>query len=477
MYGYAHYNLADVIVSIHKETMANIAEYAAFFRNENSATLLRYMDKYLYQYLYISIYNTRFGDLVPIILANAFQLNLILSKGVNSTDMQKVKVECRSPDTSRYVVLQKCPDHYNGIVKKQFPSVVAIRHEDDFCKLSLSNDYRVQRNVILHNEHADPTYSSGDNVNKILPDQSSHTHSSAIKRHERADMHGPDYTNPNRALNICSWNINGPTQTNLSDDVLGKFLTKFDIILLSETWSSEGDNFELCGYTFYNYPRQLRNQKAKRGSGGLGIFVWNDIANVVTCVKYTKDIIAWIKLDKDYFGLETETYIANIYCVPAGSTYPIDDPFDILLHDLSQLPGPWQILVCGDYNTRTGTVNDYMIHDISGSNGDLERLLLPNDIGRTANAKDETIIGMHSLNLLNRYSEDKSPINSHGKRLIELCITCRLLVLSGRLGSDKGIGAFTRIDTTGTSVVDYTIGSPQLFAISSNFFIHGKFPE
>ena len=136
---------------------------------------------------------------------------------------------------------------------------------------------------------------------------------------------------------------------------------------------------------------------------------------------------------------------------------------------LSQLPEPWQILVCGDYNARTGTFNGYMIHGISGNNGDLKHLLLPNDIDRTANVKDEMIIEMHSLNLLNRsYSEDKSPINSHGRRLIELCITCRLLIINGKLGSDKGIGAFTRIDTTGMSVVDYMIGSPQLFAVSSN---------
>ena len=52
-----------------------------------------------------------------------------------------------------------------------------------------------------------------------------------------------------------------------------------------------------------------------------------------------------------------------------------------------------------------------------------------------------------------------------------------LLYLNGRLGSDRGIGAFTRIDTTGTSVVDYIIGSPQLFAVTSNFYIHGKFTE
>ena len=139
---------------------------------------------------------------------------------------------------------------------------------------------------------------------------------------------------------------------------------------------------------------------------------------------YTKDIIAWVQLDKYIFGLETDTYIANIYGVPAGSTHLIDDPFDILLHDLSQLSAPCQILVCGDYNARTGTVDDYMIHDWSGSNGDLEHLLLRNDIGLIANVQDEMIGEMHSLNFLNKHSEDKSPINSHSRRLIEMCITC-----------------------------------------------------
>ena len=51
------------------------------------------------------------------------------------------------------------------------------------------------------------------------------------------------------------------------------------------------------------------------------------------------------------------------------------------------------------------------------------------------------------------------------------------MIINGRLGSDKGIEAFTRIDTTGTNVVDYMIGSPQVFAVASNFSIHGKFPE
>ena len=105
-------------------------------------------------------------------------------------------------------------------------------------------------------------------------------------------------------LKICSWNINGQSQFKLSDDVLGKFFTRFDIILLCETWTDEESKFELKGFTFYNYPRKILHQNAKRSSSGLGIFVRNDIARGVTFLKHNKDIITLIKLDKDYFRLK-----------------------------------------------------------------------------------------------------------------------------------------------------------------------------
>ena len=132
-------------------------------------------------------------------------------------------------------------------------------------------------------------------------------------------------------------------------DVLGIFLLRYDIILLCETWISEDSKYELNGFKYYNYPRKIMHQNAKRSSGGLGIFVRKNIAQGVTVLKHTKGITAWIKLDKDFFGLTTDThmytytcirytYVGSVYCVAAGSTHLIDDPFDILLQDISQLP-------------------------------------------------------------------------------------------------------------------------------------------
>ena len=50
-------------------------------------------------------------------------------------------------------------------------------------------------------------------------------------------------------------------------------------------------------------------------------------------------------------------------------------------------------------------------------------------------------------------------------------------MLNGRYSSDKNIGHFTRSDTTGNSVVDYTLINVNDFNILSNFQIGNKMPE
>jgi len=108
---------------------------------------------------------------------------------------------------------------------------------------------------------------------------------------------------------------------------------------------------------------------------------------------------------------------------------------------------------------------------LSGSNGDLECIIEPNhDNSYFDIAKDEAILKLRSMGLLSRSSEDKSMINAHGRRLIDLCVSSRLLILNDRIGSDKGVGTYTRIDKSGKTLVDYMLGSPQLFALVYKIF-------
>ena len=51
-------------------------------------------------------------------------------------------------------------------------------------------------------------------------------------------------------VRILSMNICGLSNWKLVDDVLGLHFKSFDIILLQETWSTEGDEFSLEGYEY-----------------------------------------------------------------------------------------------------------------------------------------------------------------------------------------------------------------------------------
>ena len=78
---------------------------------------------------------------------------------------------------------------------------------------------------------------------------------------------------------------------------------------------------------------------------------------------------------------------------------------------------------------------------------------------------------------LKRFSKDEARINRYSVQLIEFCKAPGLLIVNGRIGRGKGIGDFTRDDTTGRNIDDYMICNPELFSIIDNFTIEPRVPE
>ena len=95
---------------------------------------------------------------------------------------------------------------------------------------------------------------------------------------------------------------------------------KFNLILLNETWSSGFDNFYLEGYTFLDFNRKSKHPCAIRSSGGIGLFIKNNIESGIHIHKVHKDAIVWIKLSKDFFHLKHDFYICCVYFPPENST-------------------------------------------------------------------------------------------------------------------------------------------------------------
>ena len=121
-------------------------------------------------------------------------------------------------------------------------------------------------------------------------------------------------------------------------------MKRFDLVLLSETWSRNTDNYALKSFRYHDFHRTSKHPLALRDSGGLGIFISNRLNKGMTIYRNYKDISVWLTIDKSYSGLEKDIYIANLYFSPETSTHVEDDPFAILQGDIAGLPNDCYIL-------------------------------------------------------------------------------------------------------------------------------------
>lgn len=102
-----------------------------------------------------------------------------------------------------------------------------------------------------------------------------------------------------------------------------------------------------------------------------------------------------------------------------------------------------RVLVTGDMNARTGNLPDFTIH--SGNN-----CTHPN----ACDCISDWIPPIRS----SKYNT----VHEYGRELIELCKRCNLVIVNGRIESEKE-GNFTRVGTTGRSVVDYLLAGKDIF--------------
>ena len=500
-------NLNKLIECITVELLVN----KQFYTDSTDYRSERNIEDALNMYIHSRIYETSFDDLVPIIIANALCVNIAIA-ALSSTHCRLIPYRgCVVAGYNNTVFIRKVEEHYDGMCANTNASSEDLACECNICRhdavMPTSIPCETQRpdvgmihvemnaaDQLNHYNHmgenacyfpapselgvsADAAKctldipvvncADGSDLDSNFNTSASTTNLSLPTKCVAVPTHAEK-----NSVTCCSWNIHGLTESKLRDDILGKFLKTHDIILLTETWTKETDDFFLDGYIFYNYPRKFKHHNAIRKSGGLGIFLRKSITDGIVIGKCSEEIVAWIMLKKQYFGLNRDIYIANAYIVPETSAYLCHDAFGILQCDIASRPPDSDVILCGDYNAHTNVALDYIIDELDGSNGDLDNLV-PYDSKQSL----EIIFDMHCKQQLQRHSVDRKPLNSHGSNLIDLCKSLGLLIVNGRLGEDKGAGGYTRIDTTGCSVVDYVIANPRLFSSIKSFAINGKMPE
>jgi len=156
----------------------------------------------------------------------------------------------------------------------------------------------------------------------------------------------------------------------------------------------------------------------------LVIYIRDTIIKGVKIIKNDYDTIAWLKLENIFFNLNTDVFLAGVYLWRDGSpTYQFElfqtvnvNLFDILQNDVCNYQQLGKVFLMSDFNVRVGQKKDYITCDSDNAFTD--------DVNYSPD------------NVLNRCTTDNVS-NSHGLKLIDLCISTSIRIANGRLHNDK----------------------------------------
>ena len=257
-----------------------------------------------------------------------------------------------------------------------------------------------------------------------------------------------------KPINVLSWNLKGYKET-INGLQVNKFeckeiiskLASYEIVFIQETHlgKEQSKTIVLPGFSSTHYIRE-KKARAVKCSGGISVFIREELKKHVKILPQSNSDIVWLKFTNSFSQEHvSDTYIGCVYIPPEHSSFGKVNTAVIwqnLQSDVEQFCLKGTVLLCGDFNARTGTLTDYILMD-----SDKNVYTLPHN---------------YQYNLVSdRCSMDKT-IQKNGRQLVNICIENNLCMLNGRTLGDLQ-GRFTCHTPNGSSVVDYFIASQSLF--------------
>ena len=256
-------------------------------------------------------------------------------------------------------------------------------------------------------------------------------------------------------LSITSWNVNGLSKRlngsrhcKLDDQMFNECIVS-DIVFMCETHLGYNENVSFEGY---KYVANCRSSESSRLRGGLGIFVKQAIVKGVKVVDKLSTEYMWLKLSRFFFGFEKDVYICFIYIPPANSSYTLRtgidrDIFEKLEENVRKYSSKGEIIIMGDINAHIGR-NDYDYITMDSNDPLIDNL--PDSYIVDSVLKDRNFIKEQST-------------NSHGKEIVDICVSAKLRILNGRTLGDT-MGRETCYNFNGSAIDDYCICSTPLLS-------------
>ena len=166
---------------------------------------------------------------------------------------------------------------------------------------------------------------------------------------------------PNSTVRCGVWNVKGFVQRDhcrLKESVILE--TNLDIMCLCETFLKSSDIISIEGYKWFSNDRTSISKRAVRGSGGVGVLVKEsrfDRFSVDIVDKNHEDIL-WIACTQKS-NPEKIVFICVCYLPPAASSRrdKSHDVFDILRSQCLKYLDKGEIMICGNFNARIGSLN------------------------------------------------------------------------------------------------------------------------
>ena len=253
-------------------------------------------------------------------------------------------------------------------------------------------------------------------------------------------------------------NVNG-LRKYIEDENFKEYLSKFDIVGLMETWSSYKTEFDhfLSSYVHFDFVR-CKSRDAIRNSGGVSVWVKDYLVQSglvkQICTEFKDCIVLYINASKFENMKNLILYIT--YISPEGSNIyrnlEESNGISLLENNINALKHKFPdcyYYIAGDFNARTGYMNDYIISD-------------------NLNFIYQTEVDYDDNEFYLKRENKGTVINSFGRALINLCCSNNVHIVNGRLSYDSAVN-YTCIANEGHSVVDYHIASSELFACISYF--------
>ena len=241
-----------------------------------------------------------------------------------------------------------------------------------------------------------------------------------------------------KSVRILNWNVEG-LLSKLGEAEFIQYVSSFDIICFTETFLAYQSALD-CFPDFVQFSRpavKLSNQG--RRSGGVLILVRRALENFVEVIDLTPDNIVVLKFDKTVFSSDKHVILCGAYVCPPDSPYykqthgAVTSSMSVIeqcLLDCAEKIEQSLFLLCGDFNARTGNLNNSL-----------------------QDCEEDTYEFIQSDLRGYRQSQDKI-VNAFGRLLLEMCATCDLTILNGACPGDE-LGNFTYVCSTGSSTIDY----------------------